>query len=319
MQTEAIKPFPIPVMTIGPGSQPEEDQLEYLPLPHDMTMFRAPLPPEAANPTSLRQVCGLLARLIEDMRAAPFGSSDYPRIELTGLAPEIVELLNQTLGQGEVSAVVRAPRAVRLQESAFAGVWRVQELRDDGAGGIASDRIEACAMPAVLRASVSTGGGGGARLADLPQAPAGLMNSPALLAELREHAARYRQGVPAHVINLTLLPVSPQDLDYLAAALGGGAATILSRGYGNCRIASTALANVWWVQYFNSMDQMILNTLEVVDMPEVALAAREDYQDSIERLEEWLTTLEAEAVEAEAVCEASRADFPESPNAGEGV
>lgn len=315
MKTEPIKPFPIPVMTIGPGSQPEEDQLEYLPLPHEMAMFRAPLPPEAANPATLRHVCALLARLIEDMRAAPFGSSDYPHTELTGLAPEIVDLLNQTIGQGEVSAVVRAPCAVRLQESAFAGVWRVQELRDDG--GIASDRIEACAMPAVLRASVATKAAGPAGAENSP--PAGVMNSPALLAELREHAAHYRQGVPAHVINLTLLPVSPQDIDYLGAALGGGAATILSRGYGNCRIASTALTNVWWVQYFNSMDQIILNTLEVVDVPEVALAAREDYQDSIERLEEWLATLEAEAMEAEAVCEASRADFPDSPNAGEGV
>ena len=311
MKTEPIKPFPIPVMAIGPGSQPEDEGLEVLPLPHDMAMFRAPLPPEAASPASLRQVCALLARLIEDMRAAPFGSSDYPRIELTGLAPEIVDLLNQTLGQGEVSALVCAPRAVRLQESAFAGVWRVQELRDDG--GIASDRIEACAMPAVLRASVFAGG---ERVADFPQAPAGVMNSPALLAELRDHALRYRAGVAAHVINLTLLPVSPQDIDYLVAALGGGAATILSRGYGNCRIGSTALANVWWVQYFNSMDQMILNTLEVVGVPEVALAAREDYQDSIERLEEWLATLEAEAVEAEAEaeCAANSADVQNSPD-----
>ena len=316
MKIESIKPFPIPVVAIGPGSQPEDEGLAYLPMPHEMAMFRAPLPPEAAKPATLRQVCALLARLIEEMRATPFGSSDYPRIELTGLAPEIVELLNQTLGQGEVSAVVRAPRAVRLQESAFAGVWRVQELRDDG--GIASDRIEACAMPAVLRASVFAGG---ERVADFPPAPAGVMNAPALLVELRDHAARYREGVPAHVINLTLLPVSPQDLDYLVAALGGGAATILSRGYGNCRIGSTALANVWWVQYFNSMDQMILNTLEVVGVPEVALAAREDYQDSIERLEEWLATLEAEAVEAEAEAEnaASHADAPSFPNVRRGV
>lgn len=317
MKTEPSKPFPIPVMAIGPGSQPKEDRLEYLPMPHDMAMFRAPLAPETVNPATLRHVCGVLARLIEDMRAAPFGSSDYPRIELTGLAPEIVELLNQTLGQGEVSAVVRAPGAVSLQESAFAGVWRVQELRDDG--GIASDRIEACALPAVLRASQSTMGEELVEVADLPQAPAGIMNSPALLAELRCQAARYRVGVPVHVINLTLLPVTPQDLDYLAIVLGDGAATILSRGYGNCRIGSTALANVWWVQYFNSMDQMILNTLEVIDVPEVALAAREDYQDSIERLDEWLATLEAEALEAEVGCEADHAHFQNSANVGSSV
>jgi hydrogenase-1 operon protein HyaF len=62
----------------------------------------------------------------------------------------------------------------------------------------------------------------------------------------------------------------------------------LSRGYGNCRITSTRLANVWWVQYFNSMDKMILNTIEVVDIPEVARAAKEDFEESAERLGEWL-------------------------------
>jgi hydrogenase-1 operon protein HyaF len=48
---------------------------------------------------------------------------------------------------------------------------------------------------------------------------------------------------------------------------------------------------VWWVQYFNSMDQIILNTLEVADVPEVALVASDDFQDSIERLAEWLAVM----------------------------
>jgi hydrogenase-1 operon protein HyaF len=303
MKTEASKPFPVQVMTIGPGSQADDDGLEYLPMPQDMAIFRAPLPPDAVDPAALRHVCTLLAQLVEDMRRTPFGSAGYPRIELTGLAPEVIDLLNQTLGQGEVSAMVRTSRAVRLQESAFAGVWRVQELRDDG--GIASDRIEACAMPEVLRASVATGGAG---LVDLPPAPTGVMNSPALLTELLDQSGRYKAGRSAHVINLTLLPVTPQDLNYLGVALGGGAATILSRGYGNCRIGSTALTHVWWVQYFNSMDQLILNTLEVVDVPEVALAAREDYEDSIVRLAEWLVTLEAEAEAAEDEARCADAD-----------
>jgi hydrogenase-1 operon protein HyaF len=94
------------------------------------------------------------------------------------------------------------------------------------------------------------------------------------------------------VINLTLLPVTPEDLDHLALALGEGPVSILSRGYGNCRIRATAVPGAWWVQYFNSMDQIILNTIEVVSIPEVALAAREDYEDSAERLAEWIATLE---------------------------
>ena len=74
-------------------------------------------------------------------------------------------------------------------------------------------------------------------------------------------------------------------------SLGVGPATILSRGYGNCRITSTRLASVWRVQYFNSMDRLILDTIEVGDVPEVALATGEDHADSVERLGEWLDTL----------------------------
>jgi len=43
---------------------------------------------------------------------------------------------------------------------------------------------------------------------------------------------------------------------------------------------------VWWVKYFNSEDKMILNTVEVSAIPEVACAAQEDIVDSAERFVE---------------------------------
>lgn len=36
------------------------------------------------------------------------------------------------------------------------------------------------------------------------------------------------------------------------------------------------------------MDTLILNSIEIVGMPEVALAADEDFSDSLERLREYL-------------------------------
>ncbi len=84
------------------------------------------------------------------------------------------------------------------------------------------------------------------------------------------------------------MPHTPEDLAYLSAKLGPGPLTILSRGYGNCRISATGLRNCWWVQHFNSDDRLILNTLEVVDVPAAALAAREDIEDSAARLVEIL-------------------------------
>ena len=70
--------------------------------------------------------------------------------------------------------------------------------------------------------------------------------------------------------------------------MGVGPVTILSRGYGNCRIGSTAKRNGWWIKFYNSQDALILNTIEIVDIPSVAIAAPEDIADSADRLNEIL-------------------------------
>ena len=98
-------------------------------------------------------------------------------------------------------------------------------------------------------------------------------------------------GDIAHVINLSLLPHTPEDLLWLDEALGLGAVTVLSRGYGNCRVTATAQAHVWKVQFFNSMDTLILDTFEVTEMPEVALAADEDLRDSATRIRDVIEAI----------------------------
>lgn len=118
--------------------------------------------------------------------------------------------------------------------------------------------------------------------------PEGLMNATSLITEINDKAAKWKPGNQEHVINLSLLPHTPEDLSFLGELLGSGPAVILSRGYGNCRITSTAMKNVWWVQYFNSQDTMILNTIEVSDVPKVACASAEDITDSAQRMGEIL-------------------------------
>jgi hydrogenase-1 operon protein HyaF len=123
--------------------------------------------------------------------------------------------------------------------------------------------------------------------------PAELMNAPALYHEIRGLSAQWSAARPAHVINLSLLPATPDDLAWLDEQLGRISFSILSRGFGNCRITATALPFVWWVQYFNSMEKLILNSIEIVDLPAVALAAKEDYAETIVRLDEWIVSLES--------------------------
>lgn len=283
-----MKPFPIPVVPVlGPGSQPEEEALNYLAAPGDMAVFRAPIPRAPVSPEALSKARGILESWVDRMAASPFDADPPLTLSLLGKEADVVTEVNELMGQGEVSVLVAGAHPFHIQETAFAGVWRVQELKEDGS--LARDDLEAGAIPRVVQQILAAHP---VALPEAVEAPPGVMNGPALLNELTAQSASHRPGKSAHVINLTLLPVTPEDLSWLDARLGRGVISILSRGYGNCRITATALPHTWWVQYFNSMDQLILNTLEVVDVPEVALAAKEDYEDSIERMREWVATLE---------------------------
>jgi hydrogenase-1 operon protein HyaF len=282
-----MKEFPIPVVAFGPGSQPEEEDLQYLPLPAAMMTFALPVLNEEADPALMAAACAVVEQLRAKMEATSLASSPIPVIELQEMDTEVVRLLNQTMGEGEVSISVRGSSAYRIQETVFAGVWRLHEFAADGR--LTRDAIMACAIPPIVtlwaREDVSLD-------CPLPEKTPGIMNALSVLTEVVGKARTFKAGDAAHVVNLTLLPMSPEDMECLPQTLGVGAVTILSRGYGNCRITSTRLPNVWWVQYFNSMDTLILNTIEVSEVPEVALASQEDYEDSIERLGEWLHVMQ---------------------------
>lgn len=280
MNPSTMRPFPISVVAMGPGSQGEEAP-DYLPMPKGMETFHQPRLPDNASPESVAQAARLVELFLDG--AAQAGMAGGAKLDLVGLDAGVRDVINQSMGFGEVSAFTTAPAHWRVQETAFAGIWRVLNVADDGA--MLVDRLETGAIPEVLTDAML-------RTAEdslpAPDYPAGCMNAQALVEEIRMQAAAYRPGQSAHVINLTLLPVSDADLDTLYGWLGHREVSLLSRGYGNCRITSTRLKNVWWVQYFNSMDALILNSIEIIGMPDVALAADEDFTDSVERLREYL-------------------------------
>jgi hydrogenase-1 operon protein HyaF len=274
-----MKPFAIPVVTLGPGFHAPDVSVDCLPMPGAMQTFRTPDLPEPEEVRSRAAARRVLERLLTALDRSVSGGEAEP-IDLTELPAADLSLIDQVLGEGEVSArAERETGPILIQESVFAGVWRIRQLDSDG--GTRADRIEVAAIPAAVRPVT-----GGAPVLTRPEPGHGVASAPALLTEILGHA-----GAEHHVINLSLLPFTPDDGDYLDRALGRGPVTLLSRGYGNCRITSTALDRVWWVQYFNSQDALILNTIEIVDVPEVALAAAEDIADSRERLAEVLEWL----------------------------
>jgi hydrogenase-1 operon protein HyaF len=117
-------------------------------------------------------------------------------------------------------------------------------------------------------------------------APDGTMNVMPVLAEISDRVRQRRPGDEPHTISITLLPMTPDDVAFLQETLGVGPVRIFSRGYGSCRIQATAIHGVWSVQFFNSTDTILLDTIEICDVPIVACAAEEDFRDSADRLSE---------------------------------
>lgn len=285
-----MKDFPIPVRSIGPGSQLEDDTLEYMPMPQGMETFRAPLLPEPEQMAARHRAHAALRDTLAQLEQVCQGGGNRV-VDLAGLPEDDRVLINQVLGEGEVSAVVQAGadgRELRVQEAVFAGVWRVVAMAD---GQVVSDTIELGHIPEALKQAarqdvdpvVPRWQGG---------LPPNVQNAPTLLAEIEDQWRVWRAGQPAHVVNLTLLPMSVEDIGFLDHHLGTGRVLILSRGYGNCRITNTCRPNTWRVVYYNSQDLVILNTVEVSELPEVAQAAKEDLEDSHERLKEVLAWVE---------------------------
>lgn len=275
----------IPVRVIGPGSQPtgsDGDAITYMDMPSDMATFVAPLMPEPEDlllVDGAREAMDWLVSALDD--DTPEG--DPLLADLSALDGESRDIVNQILGEGEVSVVCDGKVRARTQESVLAGVWRTLFF-DDG-DRVVCDLLEVADVPTVVGFAADSKG-------TVDTSPEGvgeaLANALPILVELQSQHEQYVAGGSPHSINLTLLPLSEQELAFIDQRLGRGPVDILSRAYGKCEVISTDIAGIWWVRYYNSMGVLILNTLEVVGVPSVVKAAPEDLADSAERLKEIL-------------------------------
>jgi hydrogenase-1 operon protein HyaF len=282
----------VPINTTGPSRQPAEKdgaKQDIIQFPDEMATFSMPDIPNADQVLGLNS--GMLALAELDgvlQRQAKVRDIKPEFIDITHLDRENRSLVDHILGEGEVSMVYQGVDInARIQGSVLAGVWRIRYFNQQDK--TTSDIIEVAQVPRLCRRNVFSSASHRVNT-QLNSLPEGVLNAPPLLAEINDKVAEYRPGRGSHVINLTLLPQTEQDLAFLVERLGEGPLTVLSRGYGNCRITSTAVQNVWWVQYFNTQDKNILNTLEIGDVPAVATAANDEIQVSARRLNEILET-----------------------------
>ena len=279
-------------LSIGPGSQSEGDMvLDYMKMPSEMNTYDVPILPEAHEMASCPHAMSVLNTLQTMLERYRVGQNTEV-LPLNEMPDADLEMLNQILGEGEVSVllVLGKQRQIRIQETVMAGVWRLREVLSDQT---VRESLEVADIPVAVRQFAFIAAD---KAIDLSTIPKSVLNAPSVLVELAEASASYSRKKTTDllvseandypVVNLTLLPFSPEDHTVLNEQLGMGSVTMLSRGYGNCRITSTQIPGIWRVQYFNSTDNLILDTLEVIDIPLVACAAQEDVEDSAERLNE---------------------------------
>lgn len=100
----------IPVVNIaGPGSQPEEEDFNFLPIPAGINLPLTPVLPEQALPAELHVARHVLTTLIGDMDT-PVARLSFPLIyKLNASEQQNSGLLDQLLGEGEISARVLLP------------------------------------------------------------------------------------------------------------------------------------------------------------------------------------------------------------------
>lgn len=229
--------------------------------------------------------CAKTAALLPELVAALAAQRADARgklFDITDFGEDDRRLISEALGEGEVGGVALMPRGVtaQIEETVFAGLWRVRFT--DGEGRLVADYLEVGAIPEAVREAA----GAAAPEIQIGAPPDGAMNVMPVLAEVRERMAAWAPGDPSHVVNFSLLPMSSEDMGFLQATLGQGPVRLVSRGYGNCRVVATAARGVWSVQYTNTMDTIVLDTLEIGDVPAAVLAADEDFSDSSLRLSE---------------------------------
>ncbi|AFT89946.1 hydrogenase expression/formation protein [Paraburkholderia phenoliruptrix] len=288
------RPFPVSIIrAAGPGSLPEPDNWSCLPLPSTSELWRTTATPEHGA----GDVLALLRAMVTALDGNP--SPAHPLVFRVGtLGADAHRLLAQIMGEGEVSARVvssRGARAhagalVRIQECRYPGIWRI--IVDSAKGVRIDDRIEIGAIPAAILYEARHSGTTQGTIPDTSSHK--LTSAPSIASEIAAAQARAvsRRGAGSHVINFSLLPVTPADVAWLDNMLGAGTVSIFSTGYCKCTVIATTWRHVWRVRYFDGSNKVLLDTLDIALIPEMVIAAAEDLMDSLRHLREIVKWLE---------------------------
>ncbi len=125
-----------------------------------------------------------------------------------------------------------------------------------------------------------------------PPAEPGLTgNAPPLLREISELLRRLLETGETSAIDLSALPLTPADLDWLRDTLGEGEIAVTLQASGESTLNETACPGVWWVTHHNEQGALTSQFIEVAFVPELVKAHPQDVATGQEYLELMIADL----------------------------
>jgi len=116
-------------------------------------------------------------------------------------------------------------------------------------------------------------------------------NAPPLLRELAEQVKRLLESGETSAIDLSALPLTPADLDWLRERLGEGEINVTLQANGESTLNETACSGIWWVTHHNEQGAVTSQFIEVAFVPELVKAHPQDVQIGQEYLELLISDL----------------------------
>lgn len=110
-------------------------------------------------------------------------------------------------------------------------------------------------------------------------------NAEPLLYELAALIERLLQQGQIGAIDLSALPLTTADIEWLREQLGSGEISMTLDSQGTSTLQETALPGVWWVTHYNEQGGVLTQLLEVTFVPELAKAHADDVHNGYERLQ----------------------------------
>lgn len=119
-------------------------------------------------------------------------------------------------------------------------------------------------------------------------------NARAVLREVENLLQKLLEEGEESSIDLSGLPLTPEDYDLLEETLGEGEVVAEVHSLGPTRIHETGIPGVWWVTHYNDEDEVLAEFIEVAWCPEILLAPEDDVKDGLEALRARLFELNQE-------------------------